>query len=1387
MEKEQQSTTTGKDSPDIPATSQAQSGLFGRFSAWLFCGLSTGFIFILLFLCLLLYSQSSREWFYNSALPAGLNTLGISIKLEGLNSPEFDVLTIEHLSVQLPDDSFIEIKQFDFKFDLNRLFYQKIDIHHLNAASINLNFKSSSTKSEPFDIHSFLSDLSDLTWQLSINSLLINELKYQVDESKFPSVNLQGRLDAFRESDLLNGNLSITTIHASPLHAELSAKINRDFVGYIKGSVNEGQGGWLSERLQLPESLPLNVQMNLSSQLEDQDLTIDINQLTLPFLKHLIKIGGQAQINTETSKVSVPSLMIDINGKKQILSGSYEDNAIELFATLDQLPIAISEPFQDYLKGGSVTGTTNIKGSLDKPILTADLKLESLFKQTPIKLAIKGEGSQHIFSIQSGSLNLGKAKLKTHGDIMLIDESLLLNIEQLSGPLNIIELFDVSLPTDLNIQLEETQGILEGKFTNLNYSGNTKAQARYVHLPVQIQGKFNGNFEHVKLENTNLKSNDSAIQLQGLINWHDETLNLNVDAKRLRNSILSDMNIEIPIDLNFNADSKLAISGSFHDPIFRGKISADTLIEKNKLQIKSDYSSSLSQITLNNLEAHGEKGSIRANGFIDWKKMKLDITLSAQNLNYTLLEQFRIKLPEGLQGQVNIDGRIYDELVNPSFVGDASTLLSFKKQQYALSGQINRSPKRIEIRELVSDLPKSQLSGNTQVDTSTNTVSPYPELSGWLIFEPETQKIQSDLKIKNLSYHFVELLEISLPPSLDGYIDADINIMNALPIPDIKANISSKGTYKDERFNIKLSGHKKESTMHLANGLLEWNKTSLSANGFITDDNLDLHIRLDELNPAELNPLGYQFNHGSLNVTLDLSGTPQKPTLKGLSELVIQQGADDQTSSSIKQSASPIIIISEIDSADKQLFVKTTVNERSDSKGTLEIQAEYQSLIEWLLDKQDSRPFNTLPMFVKTVGNVRLNWLNNFIDKDIQNVSGEISLDTFFNGSIAIPKVKGELRLNNGRYSNAISQTLIEKANMLVRFNEEEIILEKATAEDGNNGKIDLSGKAVFPNNNAGLVDLHLNLNQASLIRREDIEGDATGAVHLTGNFEELAVKGDIHITPFQIMLDLIPKDSIPEIKITQAQETNIPSENQIKLPPTNLNMKLIVDQQAFIRGRGLDAELKGFIGLTGTVHKPFYNGQFDVIRGSFELFAKKFKLENGSVLFANDAVSLFVLGRHTSKEITFIATLSGSIDNLKINLRTEPTLPEDEAVSRLLFGKSIKNITPIQAIQLASAIQTLRGESSKIDPLGTARNLLHVDSISVESQETSKGDNGISMGVGKYLTDRVYVEIARTPEPSQPWKGSIEIELSPSVNLETTTGNNTGFGGVELQWKNDY
>jgi translocation and assembly module TamB len=85
-------------------------------------------------------------------------------------------------------------------------------------------------------------------------------------------------------------------------------------------------------------------------------------------------------------------------------------------------------------------------------------------------------------------------------------------------------------------------------------------------------------------------------------------------------------------------------------------------------------------------------------------------------------------------------------------------------------------------------------------------------------------------------------------------------------------------------------------------------------------------------------------------------------------------------------------------------------------------------------------------------------------------------------------------------------------------------------------------------------------------------------------------------------------------------------------------------------------------------------------------------------------------------------------------------------------------------------------------DPIGSAPDMLGIVTLPIESAATEDGQSGINVGIGKYLNENISLELEHTPNPSQPWKGNLEIELTPSINLESSTGGQTGIESAKLK-----
>ncbi len=153
-------------------------------------------------------------------------------------------------------------------------------------------------------------------------------------------------------------------------------------------------------------------------------------------------------------------------------------------------------------------------------------------------------------------------------------------------------------------------------------------------------------------------------------------------------------------------------------------------------------------------------------------------------------------------------------------------------------------------------------------------------------------------------------------------------------------------------------------------------------------------------------------------------------------------------------------------------------------------------------------------------------------------------------------------------------------------------------------------------------------------------------------------------------------------------------------------------------------------------------------------------------------------------KDITARVTFSGPASNPEMNLSSEPALPSDEILARVLFGRTASNITPSQALQLAMLARSLTtGGGSQLDFMSRTRKFLGLDEL-----EFSSSDEGLSkgtLGVGKYLTEGVYLNLQKGVGQGTD-KASVEVEVTPNITVESEVGSDSS-SGIGVNWKYDY
>ena len=407
-----------------------------------------------------------------------------------------------------------------------------------------------------------------------------------------------------------------------------------------------------------------------------------------------------------------------------------------------------------------------------------------------------------------------------------------------------------------------------------------------------------------------------------------------------------------------------------------------------------------------------------------------------------------------------------------------------------------------------------------------------------------------------------------------------------------------------------------------------------------------------------------------------------------------------------------------------------------------------------------------------------------------QELSGPVSIAADVRGRVDQPRLTGTIRANALRYANPAYGTVIRDIAIQGNFTQSQLQLTSLTGRAGDgtiaaSGSIGLAAASGFP------ARLDVRFDRAQLARGDALGAQATGQLSITNGRDGALVRGTIDIP--EARYEIIRQGDSAVAQLTGVRRKNAPPPKPVTgpAPPglstVRLDIRVRADNRIFVSGMGLEAEWETDMRITGTAAVPRIVGRLEVIRGTYSFAGKRFELgQNGAITFdggdfTNPELSL--LATTTVEGVTAIININGRAQRPQISFTSTPVLPQDEVLSRLLFGASVTNISPIQAVQLAAALNSLRGAGGGLNPLGKLRSVTGIDRLRVLGEDKTTG-RGTAVAAGQYIGNSIYVEVitdARGFTATQ-----LEIALTRTLSVLSTTGS---FGGsnVTLRYSRDY
>jgi len=418
-------------------------------------------------------------------------------------------------------------------------------------------------------------------------------------------------------------------------------------------------------------------------------------------------------------------------------------------------------------------------------------------------------------------------------------------------------------------------------------------------------------------------------------------------------------------------------------------------------------------------------------------------------------------------------------------------------------------------------------------------------------------------------------------------------------------------------------------------------------------------------------------------------------------------------------------------------------------------------------------------------GNLDAGLANRSMSAAGRRLTGSVAVDGRLGGTAPQPQAYGSITLSNGSLQDAILGIRLDAIRVRLIAQGDRATIESASATTRNGGPITASGSIRLDPAGGFPGDIRIRGQNAELMQSAlatavlGLDLDISGPL---GRYPRIGGRVDIN------SLDIAVPDRLP------GSLQPLPGTRHIDPGPTAaarlaiaaksgrgrgapafdaaLDLTIAVPGQIRVRGRGLDAQLGGNLNLTGTLAQPKPVGAFNLVRGRLNILTSELDLTRANLTFAGDlSPQLDFLATTQAGGASVSIAITGNPADPQFIFGSSPDLPQDEILSRLLFGAPAGQLSPTQALALAQAAAIYSGGNDAVEGL---RRSLGLGAASNSNDP-----------LNKFLGGRVSLGVHTGATPAQTGVGmsvTIYKQLKAKGAIDATGGASAGVG-AEYEW----
>ncbi|CAN5204301.1 translocation/assembly module TamB domain-containing protein [soil metagenome] len=364
---------------------------------------------------------------------------------------------------------------------------------------------------------------------------------------------------------------------------------------------------------------------------------------------------------------------------------------------------------------------------------------------------------------------------------------------------------------------------------------------------------------------------------------------------------------------------------------------------------------------------------------------------------------------------------------------------------------------------------------------------------------------------------------------------------------------------------------------------------------------------------------------------------------------------------------------------------------------------------------------------------------------ELFTLSGNAAISADMTGTLANPQIRGLVTTETATLQSPVTGMTLTNLATRGTFDGGTLNFERIAGRTRGGGSVSGSGRFILSSERGVGIDLTARLERAVVLDRDDIGATVSGPISIKSDGDGGLISGEFHVVDSRFSLGKAAEvAAIPELRVIEVNRRGEEVEAPRLTSPWRMAIKADIPNRLKVTGLGMQSEWSADLDIGGTVTAPTLLGTAELVRGDYDFAGKRFALLEGRLRFLDETPINPQLNIRAQADLTNVSatiTITGSSAKPIISFTSIPALPQDELLSRILFGTSITNLSAPEALQLASAIAAFQGGGGGLDPINAVRRAAGLSRLRILPADATTGQK-TSVAAGKNIGRSVYVEL---------------------------------------------